>query len=192
MSLTTQSLKLSSEAALQLWRQLKHTSNPEEMEEIIASLWTQQASQEDATDACADLVDQIDAEMVAIQARMEHLIAIHQKARQRLQKWREQIDQSVIQLNENGIITNSVMGKQRRITIRENPPTCEVLIKPEDLPESYRIEKVKVTVTANKKAITDQWRKGQPIPEGTRVYRKRRVVYDLLSESSLSGLETRI
>jgi hypothetical protein len=63
-------------------------------------------------------------------------------------------------LNESGLVNTEVVGKRRRIQIKENPPTCEINVKPAQLPEKYRSEKVKTTIVANKKAITAAWKKG--------------------------------
>ncbi|MGK7875430.1 MAG: siphovirus Gp157 family protein [Xenococcaceae cyanobacterium] len=184
MQLASQSLAKTSLLAAQLWQQLELATDTDEIDQVLQSIWQNQENQELAADAHADLADQIDAEIAAVKARMEHLVTLHQAAIRKLEGWRERLDQTVLYFNERSIINNEVIGKQRRITIKENPPTCEVKVKPEELPEQYRREQTKTTITANKKAITAAWFQGIPV-EGTHVYSKRKVVYGMLPGNNL-------
>ena len=87
------------------------------------------------------------------------------------------------------MLTSEVIGKHRRITVKENPPTCEVLIDPSQLPEPYRRVETKIVISADKKAISDAWKQGMPV-DGTRVFfRKRKVVYSLLPGNNLHSLQ---
>ncbi len=51
-----------------------------------------------------------------------------------------------------------------------------MLIPTQDLPEEYRYEKVEIR--ADKKARTQAWKEGIAV-EGTEVFQKQRVVYEL-------------
>jgi hypothetical protein len=188
MNLAEQSLAITSVKAAQLWQELEQTTTEDEVEQLLQSLWETQENQEIATDICADLVDQIEAEAAAFEERLDYLTKIHQDAIDKLGRWRERLDQTVLRLNESGLVNAEVVGKRRRIQIKENPPTCEINVKPAQLPEEYRYEKVKTTIVANKKAITAAWKKGIPI-DGTHVYRKRRVEYQMLSGSNLQAFQ---
>ncbi|NEO33808.1 MAG: hypothetical protein F6K36_25980 [Symploca sp. SIO3C6] len=189
MNLATQSLKATSIEAAQLWREFERAKNPAEVEQILQSVWQNQEQQELAVDAHAELVDQIEAEIAAVKARMNHLVNIHEATIRKLQGWREQLDKTIIYFNESGIIHPEVAGKHRRIAVKENPPTCEILVKPEELPEQYRTEKTQITVTPNKRAITAAWKQGIPV-DGTRVYCKRKVVYEMLPGSNLQAFSS--
>uniref|UniRef100_UPI0018803968 hypothetical protein n=1 Tax=Microcoleus sp. LEGE 07076 TaxID=915322 RepID=UPI0018803968 len=118
----------------------------------------------------------------------QYLIELHSRAINKLQGWRERLDKTVLYFNECGVLTSEVIGKHRRITVKENPPTCEVLIDSSQLPEPYRRVETKTVISADKKAIADAWKKGMPV-DGTRVFRKRKVVYSLLPGNNLHSLQ---
>lgn len=179
MNLLTQSLAHTSITAAQLWHQLEIAETTEEIDRLLQSIWHNQEKQEIAIDAHAELANQIDAEITAIKARMEFLVELHQSAINKLEGWRERLDQTVVYFNQIGAITAEIVGKQHRITVKENPPTCEVSIDPSQLPNQYRRIETKTIISANKKAITDAWKQGIPV-EGTKVYRRRKVIYSLL------------
>jgi len=189
MSLAVQSLKITSIEAARLWRDLQSTNDESEVDQILQSLWQAQTDGELLVDICADLADQIDAEMTAVKARMQHLIKIHQTAIEKLEQWRSRLDFTIVNLNEQGIINNELIGQQRRITVKENPPTCEVLVDPLQLPEEYQRSQVKVY--ANKKAITEAWKRGIPV-DGTHIYCQRRVVYGLLKSNNFQELQAQL
>ena len=84
------------------------------------------------------------------------------------------------------MLTSETIGKNHRITVKENPPTCEVLVDASQLPEPYRRTETKIVISADKKAIADAWKQGMPV-DGTRVFRKRRVVYSLLKGNNLNA-----
>ncbi|OKH31971.1 hypothetical protein NIES2119_27490 [[Phormidium ambiguum] IAM M-71] len=179
MNLATQSLAHTSITAAQLWHQLEIAETNEEIDRLFQSIWHNQEKQKIAIDAHAELANQIDAEIIAIKARMEFLVQLHQSAIDKLEGWRERLDQTVIYFNQIGAITAEIVGKQHRITLKENPPTCEISIDPSQLPDQYRRVETKTIISADKKAITDAWKQGIPV-EGTKVYRRRKVIYSLL------------
>ncbi|MBE9048571.1 siphovirus Gp157 family protein, partial [Pleurocapsales cyanobacterium LEGE 10410] len=94
----------------------------------------------------------------------------------KLKSKKETIDRTIIKLHESGAIANKTEGLSRTIKIQNNPPSCQVLIPTQDLPEEYRYEKVEVK--PDKKAITQAWKQGIEV-EGTEVFQKQRVVYGL-------------
>lgn len=187
MSLAIQSLKLTSIEAARLWRSLQQTQDDKEIETLLKEIWQTQTEQEQTTDIIAALAEQLDAEIVSVKARMNHLITIHQNAIDKLTNWRTRIDQTILNLNEQGSISSEIVGKQRRIIIKENQPTCDVLIDPQELPEKY--QRLETKISANKKAITADWKKGIPV-EGTQVYQKRKVVYELLKTGNFQDFQT--
>ncbi len=86
------------------------------------------------------------------------------------------------------MLTSEIIGKHRHITVKENPPSCEVSIDPSQLPEPYRRVETKTVISADKKAIANAWKHGVPV-EGTRIFRKRRVVYSLLRGNNLNDYQ---
>ena len=92
----------------------------------------------------ADVAEQIDAEIAAIAARKQYLVELHNRAIERLKSKKETIDRTIIKLYEAGAIAPYTAGLSRTIKIQNNPPSCQVLIPTEDLPEEYRYEKVEI------------------------------------------------
>ncbi|MCU0546122.1 MAG: siphovirus Gp157 family protein [Oscillatoriaceae cyanobacterium Prado104] len=188
MNLAIQSLAATSKLAAQLWQQLELAETTEEIDQLLRSIWNNQENQELAIDFHADLADQIDAEIAALRARKQYLTELHDTAINKLTGWRERLDQTVLFFNEGGVLNSENVGKQRRITVKENPPTCEVSIDPKELPAPYRRIETKTVISADKKAIADAWKRGIPV-EGTRVFRKQRVVYSLLRGNNLNDYQ---
>jgi hypothetical protein len=185
MNLATQSLKFTSIQAARLWQQLEKAENPHEIDDLVSSIWQVQNEQEATIDIYVALAHQIDAEVIAIKARMEYLIDVHKTAINKLETWHSSLDKTILNLNEQGLISNEVAGNNHRITVKENPPSCELLVDPEQLPEKYQRQQVKVS--ADKKAIIAAWKKGIPV-EGAKVYRNRKVVYGLSKNSNFQSL----
>ena len=175
------SLSLFSNQASELWGHLSEAATPEEEEVILQALWETQGEQEKAIDTQAELADQLDAEIAAIKARRQHLLDIHNTALERLERWRNSLDATVLRLNSFGTIPNIAIGRSRQIVVKENPPSCEVQINPQDLPEEYRTEKT--TYTPNRRKIVAAWSRGVPV-EGTHVFKKRKVEYQLVASNS--------
>jgi hypothetical protein len=176
LTLAEQSLAGLSQTAADLWQQLAKCQTPEEEAAIITVIWSNQEAQEKAVDVQAELAFQLDAEILAIKQRLEHLKTVHQTALARLERWRQKLDETILEQNTAGILPDEMIGNLLRITIKENPPSCELLVDAEQLPPEYRREKT--TYSADKKAITAAWKKGIPV-DGTHVVRNRRVVYAL-------------
>ncbi|MEA5553846.1 siphovirus Gp157 family protein [Anabaena cylindrica UHCC 0172] len=176
LSLAQQSLAGLSQTAAHLWEQLTNCQIPEEEAAIITAIWETQEVQSEAVDIQAELALQLDAEIAAIKQRLEHLKAVHQSALLRLERWRDKLDQTILEHNATGILPEQIVGNSLRITIKENPPSCDILVEAEKLPLKYRKEKT--VYSADKKAIIAAWKKGIPV-DGTHVERKRRVVYAL-------------
>lgn len=169
--------------ASELWTDLEEATTPEEEEGILSRIWETQSEQEKAIDTHAELADQLDAEIAAVTARKEFLLNLHDKAIERLQRWRNSLDATVLRLHSFGELSANAVGQTRQIVIKENPPTCEVLIEPKELPEEYRNKAEKITYTPNKQKIKAAWAKGIPV-DGTRVYKKQKVEYRLTASSS--------
>jgi hypothetical protein len=176
LSLAQQSLAGLSQTAAHLWEQLTNCQTTEEESAIITAIWETQEVQSEAIDIQAELALQLDAEIAAVKQRLEHLKAVHQSALLRLERWRQKLDETILEQNAIGILPEQMIGNSLRITIKENPPSCDVVVDAEKLPPKYRREKT--VYSADKKAIIAAWKKGIPV-DGTRVERKQRVVYTL-------------
>ncbi|OUC11781.1 MAG: hypothetical protein B0A82_26735 [Alkalinema sp. CACIAM 70d] len=178
--LAQQSLTGLSQAAAELWDLLTHSQTADEEAELLAAIWETQEAQEDAIDLHAELAFQLDAEIAGIKQRLEHLKTVHQEALDRLERWRQELDKSILKsiLEQNiaGGLSDEVVGHSLRITIRENPPSCELLVDAKELPGEFR--KKKVTYSADKKAIIAAWKQGIPV-DGTHIECRQRVIYSL-------------
>ena len=165
---------------------METAETPEEEETILKELWGIQIDQEIAVDTQAELADQLDAEICAVKARLKHLVELHNKAIQRLERWRNSLDKTLLQFHSMGVIPTEIVGRLRHIQLKENPPSCEVLINPCDLPIEYRTEKL--VVTPNKRKIVADWKQGLPV-NGTRIERKLRVEYGIVPSNLTSATE---
>ena len=165
---------------------METAETPEEEETILKELWGIQIDQEIAVDTQAELADQLDAEICAVKARLKHLVELHNKAIQRLERWRNSLDKTLLQFHSMGVIPTEIVGRLRHIQLKENPPSCEVLINPCDLPIEYRTEKL--VVTPNKRKIVADWKQGIPV-NGTRIERKLRVEYGIVPSNLTSATE---
>ena len=176
--LAKESLARCSYQALELWEHLEKAETPEEEELVLKEIWENQTDQEILTDAHAELADQLDAEIAAVKSRLKYLVELHNEAIEKLERWRKGLDKTLLHLNSCGIIPNHLAGKSHYIRIEENPPSCEVLVRPEELPAEFRTEKT--SCVADKRKIVAAWKKGIPI-DGTHVERKRRVNYSIVA-----------
>ena len=172
--------------AVELWNQLETAETPEEEEAILKEIWENQTNQEIAADTQAELADQLDAEICAVKARLKHLVELHTEAIERLERWRSSLDKTLLQIHSMGVIPTEIVGISRHIRLKENPPSCEVLINPCELPTEYRTEKL--VVTPNKRKIVADWKQGIPV-EGTRIERKLRVEYGIVPSNLTSATE---
>ena len=172
--------------AVELWNQLETAETPEEEEAILKEIWENQTNQEIAADTQAELADQLDAEICAVKARLKHLVELHNEAIERLERWRNSLDKTLLQFHSMGVIPTEIVGISRHIRLKENPPSCEVLINPCELPTEYRTEKL--VVTPNKRKIVADWKQGIPV-DGTRIERKLRVEYGIVPSNLTSATE---
>ena len=186
MYLAKDSLARYSIQAVELWNQLETAETPEEEEAILKEIWEIQTDHEIAADTQAELADQLDAEICAVKARLKHLVELHNKAIERLERWRNSLDKTLLQFHSMGVIPTEIVGRSRHIRLKENPPSCEVLINPCDLPTEYRTEKL--VVTPNKRKILADWKQGIPV-DGTRIERKLRVEYGIVPSNLTSATE---
>lgn len=176
-SIMMQSLKGISILSAQTWRQLDTAESEADQSRILTELLELQESQESAIDAFAELADQLDAEITAIRARKQHLVETHDREIERLTNLRDRLDQTVLDMNESGLLGSDSPGQTRRIKVKENPPSCAI-VDESQIPEEYLARKEKVEYKPDKTKIIKAWTKGNPVP-GTCVYRKRRVEYNL-------------
>ena len=186
MYLAKNSLARYSIQAVELWNQLEAVETPEEEEAILKEIWENQTDQEIAADTQAELADQLDAEICAVKARLKHLVQLHTEAIERLERWRNSLDKTLLYFHSMGVISQEIVGRSRHIRLKENPPSCEVLVNPCDLPTEYRTEKV--VVTPNKRKIIADWKRGVPV-DGTRIERKLRVEYGIVPSNLTSATE---
>src|SRR4028118_1277259 len=186
MYLAKDSLARYSIQAVELWNQLETAETPEEEEAILKEIWENQTNQEIAADTQAELADQLDAEICAVKARLKHLVELHNEAIERLERWRNSLDKTLLQFHSMGVIPTEIVGRSRHIRLKENPPSCEVLINPCELPTEYRTEKL--VVTPNKRKIVADWKQGIPV-DGTRIERKLRVEYGIVPSNFTSATE---
>jgi len=181
-SVMLESLTSTSILAAQAFQRLGNAETPEDEATQLEWLWEVKANQEDLIDAHVELADQLDAEIAAVQARMDFLVQTHNVALNRLRRWRTALDHTVLKLNQSGFLGNEAIGNTRRICIKLNPPACEVTDMSQ-VPEPYAKTKLVPTEFVDKAAVKAAWNKGIHVP-GTEVTRARKVVYELVPTSA--------
>ncbi|OWY63746.1 hypothetical protein B7486_51325, partial [cyanobacterium TDX16] len=122
----SQSLKGLSLLAAKIWKQLFQAESLEQEAEILMQLWQVQDDRVAAIDAHAELADQIDAEIVAVKARMEHLVSIHTKELAPLVRWRESLDTTILRLNESGLVSSEAAGISHKLRLANNCQESEL------------------------------------------------------------------
>ncbi|MBD2311226.1 siphovirus Gp157 family protein [Desertifilum sp. FACHB-1129] len=181
VSIALQSLQGVSHLAAQAWRHLSEAETSEQEASELEFLWQMQDLQEEMIDAHAELADQIDAEIAAITARLQHLQALHQNELERLKRWRSHLDELALKLNQQGVLTNIASGNRRSIVIKLNPPSCQV-VDLDSVPARFMKVQTIEKRSVDKAAIKAAWRKGNPVP-GTEVIRHQKVVYEIVPNS---------
>lgn len=171
-SVVQRSLSLSSRKAARLWAQLD--SGMADPTDLLPALHQAQGHQEDAVDIHVTLRQHIDAEIAAAQARLDALVAVHEADLERLRGWANRLDQGVLDLYEQGLISEEALGQTYRIRVKRNPPSCVVLDEAQ-IPEQYI--KVKTTYAPDKAAIKGAIQGGEAVP-GAELVRKLKVVYE--------------
>lgn len=142
--------------------------------DLLPALQQAQGQQEDAVDIHVTLRQHIDAEIAAAQARLDALVAVHEADLKRLRGWANSLDQGVLDLYEQGLISEEALGQTYRIRVRRNPPSCVVLDE-SMIPEQYI--KVKTTYVPDKTAIKGAIQGGEAVP-GAELVRKLKVLYE--------------
>ncbi|MBD2429507.1 siphovirus Gp157 family protein [Phormidium sp. FACHB-1136] len=171
-SVVQRSLSLSSRKAARLWAQLD--SGMADPMDLLPALQQAQGQQEDAVDIHVTLRQHIDAEIAAAQARLDALVAVHEADLKRLKGWANRLDQGVLDLYEQGLISEEALGQTYRIRVKRNPPSCVVLDE-SMIPEQYI--KVKTTYAPDKTAIKGAIQGGETVP-GADLVRKLKVLYE--------------
>ena len=80
MNLSLETLKTASSEAVELWQALELATDDKEIDAIWESIWNNQSTQQETTDWVADLVDQIDADIIAIKSRKKCVDELHDQA----------------------------------------------------------------------------------------------------------------
>jgi len=171
-SVVQRSLSLSSRKAARFWAQLD--SGMADPTDLLPALQQAQGQQEDAVDIHVTLRQHIDAEIAAAQARLDALVAVHEADLKRLKGWANSLDQGVLDLYEQGLISEEALGQTYRIRVKRNPPSCVVLDE-SMIPEQYI--KVKTTYAPDKAAIKGAIQGGEAVP-GAELVRKLKVLYE--------------
>jgi hypothetical protein len=182
-SVAMQSLQGVSHLAAEAWQRLSNAEDPESEAAELEWLWQMQDSQEALIDAHVELAQQMDAEIAGLNARMQHLMQVHQKAIDRLTRWRQGLDRTILHLNQAGVLGTEAAGKTHSIRIKLNQPSCEI-VQQSEIPNEYVTvkEEVVVNITVDKTAIKQAWAKGIAVP-GVKIHRKQKVVYEQIPTS---------
>lgn len=166
--------------AARIYASLEMAQTAEEEAALLEKAWEVQEQQAELVDAHAALAEQLDAEIAAVNARMERLVQLHEQEISRLQARREHLDATVLRMQEQGLIGPVVQGNQRSIKISLNPASCEI-IDEDKIPEDYwaiRVIPAKEERKPDKKKAIAAWKQGTHVP-GVQILRRPKVTYKL-------------
>ncbi|WP_017294323.1 CHAT domain-containing protein [Geminocystis herdmanii] len=138
------------EKASQIWQELSQVENEEEVMILLDKLGLD-------IDGFAWINDQYELAISSNMAKQKKVNEILQNQIEELKKGQALLQQKLLSLHQQKILTKKVEGKERSLIFREYPK-INVKVKPEELPPEYRTEKV--TYTADKKALKEANNKG--------------------------------
>ncbi|GFE69105.1 siphovirus Gp157 family protein [Chroococcus sp. FPU101] len=166
-----------------LWENLERLED-EEFIKLIQS----QISQEELIDQLVEIKTQLEADIIAIKARISYLNQIHQTELERLERWNKSLDQSLIKGYQAGMISEKAIGQKYAISFRLNPPSCTIIDEATIAPE-YITQKTTITQKIDKKAIIEDWKQGIDLP-GVSIEQKIKVIYQILKNTNFNDYQS--
>jgi hypothetical protein len=158
-------------AAAELWEQLENLPEGEEQTEPLETLLQIQDATAEKIDAIAYVADQLKIDLQTWQTRLAHVVKLHSSVINKRKKQLEGLKAYLVRLNKLGLLENKVIGTQRRIDFQNSPPSVEVLVEPQELPQEYQ----SIKVTAKSKEILEAYQRGEDIGAIARVTQSKHV-----------------
>lgn len=158
-------------AAAELWEQLDELPEGEEQTESLEKLLQIQDATAEKIDAIAYVADQLKVDLQTWQTRLEKVIELHSSVINKRKKHLEGLKAYLIRLNELGLLENKVMGTERRIDFQNSPPSVEVLVEPQELPQEYQ----RIEITAKSKEILEAYQRGEDVEAIAKINQSKHV-----------------
>jgi hypothetical protein len=166
--------------AVELWQQLEDLPEGEEQEQNLEKLLQIQDATADKIDAIAYVADQLKVDLQAWEVRLQKVVELHSSVINKRKKQLEKLKAYLVCLNKLGVLENKVIGTERQIDFQNSPPSVEVLVEPEELPQEYQ----SIKVTAKSKEILDAYQRGEDIGAIARVTQSRHVRFRTVATGS--------
>ena len=155
------SLRLLSETAANIWFQLSEISEEDgAIEEMIAKLLLVQEATASKVDALAWIAEHLENEIEIWKTKKQNAASLFDNVIVAKEKQLEGIKAGILALYKQGLISENLLGMERKVSIHQNPPRVEMLVEidDEEFPEEFK--ETHVEVKANKKAILDAHKAG--------------------------------
>ncbi|WP_219884716.1 siphovirus Gp157 family protein [Merismopedia glauca] len=158
-------------AAAELWEQLEELPSGEEQAQDLEKLLQIQDATAEKIDAIAYVADQLKIDLQTWQTRLEKVVELHYSVINKRKRQLEGLKAYLLRLNELGLLENKVMGVERRIDFQNSPPSVELLVEPEELPQEYQ----SIKVTPKSKEILEAYNRGEDVEAIAKVNQSKHV-----------------
>ncbi|MBL1208842.1 CHAT domain-containing protein [Geminocystis sp. GBBB08] len=138
------------EKAGEIWQQLINLNDEEEIIYLFEKL-------DRDIDGFAWINDQYELAIISVMAKQKKINEMLQTQVEELKKGQHLLQQRLLYLHQQKILNKKEEGNERNLIFREYPK-INVKVKPEELPQEYRV--AKITYTADKKALKEANNKG--------------------------------
>lgn len=155
------SLRLLSETTANIWSQLSEVSEEDgAVEEMIANLFQVQEATAGKIDALAWVAEHLGNEIEIWKGKKQNAASLFDNVIIAKEKQLESIKTGILALHKQGLISENLLGMERKISICQSPPRVEMLVEidDEEFPEEFK--ETHVEIKANKKAILGAYKAG--------------------------------
>lgn len=170
------SLAVLSTTAAELWEQLQAVEIEEDADlkssvvaqiveeqvrQIVNSLFEVQGVIEDKVDALAYVAQLYAIDIATDEFRLKQLCALHSRIIEIKKNKFEAFKRRLVFLHQGKILDTKLIGKQRKIEFRKNPPKVTILLDPDS--DNFPSEYLAVKFSANTQAILEAWKAGEDV-----------------------------
>jgi hypothetical protein len=150
--ITDLTLRQLSIIAAQIWHELEATEDEEQVAALVQSVMQIQEATEEKVDALNYVAHIMQTDIEAWTFRLKEIQALYSSLVEQKKKRLDYLKAGLLRLHAQGLIPDKLLGHDRAIEIRDNPPKLHLLKDPaeSDFPEQFR-EQTVVT-----KAKTDE------------------------------------
>jgi hypothetical protein len=152
---------------IELQDQYNSVETDEELEQVLQKLLAVDEQLDSKLASCWRILKNMDADAKAIKAEEDELRKRRQAIENRVTRLKDYTKSNM----EAAGITKFDNGVEKlRIQVNGGNPATDIQVKPEDLPDQFRIL-VPAHYEADLASIIDAWKKEEPLPDGVSCHR---------------------